>query len=223
MIYPALEQAYLALRTAKARAKHVVLLSDGRTYPDDHETLVHKMADANITVSSVAVGPSADQELLRSIAHVGPWAGVHGRGPEGAAGDLREGSEERRLAVVRGTPDQSDREEPGVPERGRRDPVPPLKGFTSTVMKDSALEILATPDDDPLLAFWPVGLGLCGGVRVGRQGSLGRALGAVARLRPFFSAVVHAIERQRPPLFDLDAVGGPIDQGRREIRVSVTK
>src|SRR6185295_5273781 len=33
LIYPAIEQAYNALKNAKARAKHVVLLSDGRSYP----------------------------------------------------------------------------------------------------------------------------------------------------------------------------------------------
>jgi Mg-chelatase subunit ChlD len=33
LIYPAVEQAYLALRNAKARAEHVILLSDGRSYP----------------------------------------------------------------------------------------------------------------------------------------------------------------------------------------------
>ena len=33
LIFPAVEQAYFALRTAKARAKHVVLLSDGRSTP----------------------------------------------------------------------------------------------------------------------------------------------------------------------------------------------
>ena len=71
LIFPAVEQAYLALRTAKARAKHVVLLSDGRSYPDDYETLVAKMATARITVSTVAVGPSADPELLRNIARWG--------------------------------------------------------------------------------------------------------------------------------------------------------
>ena len=31
LIYPAVEQAYLALRNAKARARHVILLSDGRS------------------------------------------------------------------------------------------------------------------------------------------------------------------------------------------------
>src|SRR6185436_20218528 len=60
LIFPAIEQAYLALRKAKARAKHVLLLSDGRSYPNDYEGLVRKMSEARITVSTVAVGPSAD-------------------------------------------------------------------------------------------------------------------------------------------------------------------
>src|SRR5262245_14462022 len=37
LIYPAVEQAYLVLNKVKATAKHVVLLSDGRSYPDDYE------------------------------------------------------------------------------------------------------------------------------------------------------------------------------------------
>src|SRR5207253_3215060 len=68
LIYPAIEQAFNALKDAKARAKHVVLLSDGRSYPDDYEGLVKKMVAGRITVSSIAVGPAADAELLSNIA-----------------------------------------------------------------------------------------------------------------------------------------------------------
>ncbi len=71
LIYPAVEQAYLALRNAKARAKHVILLSDGRSYPGEYEALVKKMVQAKITLSSVAVGPSADPELLKNLANWG--------------------------------------------------------------------------------------------------------------------------------------------------------
>lgn len=71
MIFPAVEQAYEALTAVKARAKHVVLLSDGRSYPDDYEGLVKKMVVGKITVSSIAVGPSADAELLGNIAKWG--------------------------------------------------------------------------------------------------------------------------------------------------------
>jgi Ca-activated chloride channel homolog len=67
-IYPALEQAYFSLRATHARAKHVVVLSDGRSLPDDHESLVKRMTAAHVTVSSIAVGPAADRELLHNIA-----------------------------------------------------------------------------------------------------------------------------------------------------------
>ncbi len=71
LIFPAVEQAYLALKDARARAKHVVLLSDGRSYPDDYEGLVKKMVDAKMTVSAISVGPAADVELLTNIAKWG--------------------------------------------------------------------------------------------------------------------------------------------------------
>ncbi|MGH9371444.1 MAG: VWA domain-containing protein, partial [Vicinamibacterales bacterium] len=71
LIYPAVEQAYLALRDAKARARHVILLSDGRSYPGEYEALVQKMVASRITLSTVAVGPSADPELLRNLANWG--------------------------------------------------------------------------------------------------------------------------------------------------------
>ena len=101
LIYPAIEQAYLALKDAHARAKHVVLLSDGRSYPDDYEGLVKKMVDAKMTVSSIAVGPAADVELLTNIAKWGKGRSYVVRGCEGSAADFREGSEERHDAVVR--------------------------------------------------------------------------------------------------------------------------
>ena len=37
--------------------------------------------------------------------------------------------------------------------------MPKLKGRTATVLKDGALELIATDEEDPLLAFWPIGLG----------------------------------------------------------------
>ena len=83
LIFPAVEQAFIALKDARARAKHVVLLSDGRSYPDDYETLIKKMTDAKMTVSSIAVGPAADVELLTNIAK---W----GKGRSYAVADAKE-------------------------------------------------------------------------------------------------------------------------------------
>ena len=73
-IYPALREAYIQLAGADTQVKHVILLSDGRSLPDDFEGLTKKMAEAKITVSTVAVGNGADRELLSQIAEWG-----HGR------------------------------------------------------------------------------------------------------------------------------------------------
>jgi len=70
-IYPALERAYERLAETEAEVRHVILLSDGKTYPDDYETLLNRMVEAEITVSTVAVGEEADRELLGSIAEWG--------------------------------------------------------------------------------------------------------------------------------------------------------
>jgi Ca-activated chloride channel homolog len=220
-IYPAVEQAYLALRSTKARAKHVVVLSDGRSLPDDHESLVRKMAAAHITVSSVAVGPAADRELLHNIA-------VWGKGRDYTVQNARELPEVFvKEAKNAGTPSFDEKEITPVLKApaflGSLDAthLPHLKGNTATVLKDTALEVVSTDEGDPLLAFWPIGLG-----RTAVFTSDVKDRWAVNWVKwrgygPFFAAVVHAIERQRPKLIDLEAAAGPIQQERREVRVSV--
>jgi Ca-activated chloride channel homolog len=220
-IYPAIEQAYLALRSAKARAKHVVVLSDGRSLPDDHETLVKKMSAAHITVSSIAVGPAADRELLHNIA-------VWGKGRDYSVQNAKDLPEvfvkEARNAA---TPSFDEKDITPVVKApaflGTVDAAhaPHLKGVTATVIKDAALEVLSTGDGDPLLAFWPVGLGRSA---VFASDVKDRWAASWIRWRgygPFFAAVVHAVERQRPRLFDLDAVPGSMAANNRAIAVSL--
>ena len=220
-IFPAVEQAYLALRSTKARAKHVVVLSDGRSLPDDHETLVRKMAAAHITVSSIAVGPAADRELLHNMA-------VWGKGRDYSVQNARELPEvfvkEAKNAV---TPSFDEKDITPVVKApsflGTVDMAraPHLKGITATVLKDAALEVLTTDEGDPLLTFWPVGLGRAA---VFSSDVKDRWAANWVRWRgygPFFAGVVRAVQRQRPPLLDLEAVAGPIQQGRRRILVSV--
>jgi Ca-activated chloride channel homolog len=221
LIFPALEQAYLALRSVKARAKHVILLSDGRTYPDEYEALVRKMVDARITVSSIAVGPSADQELLRNIAN---W----GKGHEYMVADPKELPQifvtEAKNA---GTPAFEERQitpvvkSPLFLSAVDMTRLPPLKGFTSTVMKDSALEILATPDGDPLLAFWPIGLGRTAVFASDVKDRWGARWVQWRGYGPFFATVVHALERQRPPAVALDVAPGPIRGATRSVAIAL--
>ena len=220
-IFPAVEQAYLVLRSTKARAKHVVVLSDGRSLPDDHETLVRKMSAAHITVSSIAVGPAADRELLHNIA-------VWGKGRDYSVQNARELPEVFvKEAKNAATPSFDEKDITPVVKApaflGAVDMAhaPRLKGITATVLKDAALEVLSTDEGDPLLAFWPVGLGR---TAVFASDVKDRWAANWMKWRgygPFFSAVVHAVQRRRPPLLDLDAVAGPAEQGTRRILVSV--
>jgi Ca-activated chloride channel homolog len=221
LIFPAVEQAYFALRNAKARAKHVILLSDGRSYPADYEALVQKMVEAHVTVSTVAVGPSADPELLKNLAR---W----GRGRAYVVADATQvpeifvkeaknvatpGFDEKTITPIVKTP--------GFLTGVDLARMPPLKGRTATVLKDSALELIATDEDDPLLAFWPIGLGR---TAVFTSDVKDRWAADWVRWRgygPFFTSVVRALQRQRPPHLALDVTPGPIRGTTRSIQIAV--
>ena len=54
-----------------AKLKHVIILTDGISSPGDFEGIAQAMAADRITVSTVALGGDADQELLEEIARIG--------------------------------------------------------------------------------------------------------------------------------------------------------
>jgi uncharacterized membrane protein len=221
LIFPAVEQAYHALRDARARAKHVVLLSDGRSYPDDYEGLLKKMVEAKMTVSSIAVGPAADVELLTNIAK---W----GKGRSYIVEDAKEVPQIFvKEAKDAATPSFDEKSlKPVVKARGFLAGVdfsnaPSLRGRTATVVKDTALELLATEDGDPLLAFWPIGLGRSA---VFASDVKDRWASDWLRWRgygPFFASVVHALERQRPQPVALTIGEGPVRGGARPITAAI--
>ncbi|MGB8956510.1 MAG: VWA domain-containing protein, partial [Tumebacillaceae bacterium] len=70
-IYPALAEAFASLTEVKAKRKHIILLTDGQSSYGDYAGLTEKMREKGITMSTVAVGQDADQNLLRQLAE---WA-----------------------------------------------------------------------------------------------------------------------------------------------------
>jgi Ca-activated chloride channel homolog len=221
LIFPAVEQAYFALRNAKARAKHVILLSDGRSYPGEYETLVKKMTEARITLSTVAVGPSADPELLKNLA---TW----GNGRAYAVADAAQVPEifvkEAKNAATPGFDEKAITpvvKTPGFLASVDLARMPKLKGRTATVLKDGAMELVATDEEDPLLAFWPIGLGR---TAVFASDVKDRWAADWVRWRgygPFFASVVRALQRQHAPPVSLEITPGPVRADRRTIAVAI--
>ena len=221
LIYPAVEQAYRALKPARARAKHVVLLSDGRSYPANYEELVRQMVEARITMSAVAVGPGADPELLGNIAK---W----GKGRYYAVSDAKELPQIFvKEAKNASTPAFDEKEikpvvkTPAFLSGMDLSRLPRLKGRNATVLKDTALEVLTTDEEDPLLAFWPVGLGRTAVFASDVKDRWAADWVTWRGYGPFFTAVIRALERRRPAATALEVTPGPIRGGRRSIELAV--
>ncbi len=159
-IYPALEAAFQELLAVESRVKHVILLSDGRTYPAEYERLVTEMVAEKMTVSTVAVGAEADRVLLGNLAE---WGEGRAYVVDDAAEVPQIFTEETERAtrptlmeeafspVVRKQVEMFDGIDFGS--------APPLRGYTSTQIKDTAEELLLADEGDPILARWPYGLG----------------------------------------------------------------
>jgi hypothetical protein len=89
------------------------------------------------------------------------------------------------------------------------------------VVKDNAIEMLATEDGDPLLAFWPIGLG-----RSAVFASDVKDRWATDWLKwkgygPFFASVVRAIARQRAAGVGVEVVSGVARGSTRPLTVTV--
>jgi uncharacterized membrane protein len=219
-IYPALEQAYLELEKVTARAKHVILLTDGRSYEADYAALLKNMVAARMTVSTVGVGPAADRDLLTKIA---AW----GMGRSYLVDDARTVQQ----IFVRETKDAASPafDEaldilPVVKTRAFLGPVnlddmPPLRGRTGMTLKDGATEILATPDGSPILAFWAVGSGRTAAFASDVKDRWATQWVGWRGYGPFFAAVSRALVRQRAPGLDLTVQTTDVEAGRRRLAV----
>jgi Ca-activated chloride channel family protein len=197
------------------------MLSDGRSYPADYESLIEKMVDARMTLSTVAIGPSANPELLRSFA---AW----GKGRSYVSEDARQ-LPQIFVTEAKNAANPSFEEKDIVPvvkapafltgvDLAR---LPHLKGRTATVLKDTALEVAATTDEEPLLAFWPIGLGRSA---VFASDVKDRWAANWVRWRgygPFFASIVRTLARQRPLSLALDVTPGPIRGGERSIAIAI--
>ena len=159
-IYPALEMAYDELAQNDAEVRHIILLSDGKTYPDEYEALVTRMAEDSITVSSVAVGEEADRELLGNIAE---WGNGRSYFIRDAARVPQVFIQETQIASQQTLIEESVEPTVASPVEAFTGidigSAPPLLGYVNTQAKDNAEVLLASEASAPILARWHYGLG----------------------------------------------------------------
>jgi hypothetical protein len=62
--------AHQSLDASDAQIKHIILLSDGQS-DGNYPTVVRRISEAGITLSSVAIGEDADLPLMKMLAQQG--------------------------------------------------------------------------------------------------------------------------------------------------------
>ena len=67
-IKPAVRAALNEIKKSKAQLKHIVLLTDGQGETENFEDIIKDCKDADVTLSTVAVGESSDRQLLERLA-----------------------------------------------------------------------------------------------------------------------------------------------------------
>jgi Ca-activated chloride channel family protein len=160
-IFSALDAAYQALSTTRAKRKHVILLTDGQAPQVGIRDLVQAMASESITVSSVGLGGGVDENLLRTISDVGGGRFYRVADPQSLPRIFtRETEMVSRSAAV------EEYFQPHVvaPADFLRGidvaSAPFLHGYVATKLKAApAQEILESELGEPILARWHVGLG----------------------------------------------------------------
>ena len=160
-MHPAMEQAYESLVSVSAKLKHVIILSDGISRPGDFVAVAQNMAGARMTVSTVAVGQGADQQLLEQIANVGGGRYYFTDDPMSVPQIFAKETIEASKSAIN--------EQPFVPQVLRPtqalseidlEAAPFLLGYVVTRPKPTCELVLATESGDPLLAWWRYGLGM---------------------------------------------------------------
>ncbi|TCS96969.1 VWA domain-containing protein [Hazenella coriacea] len=157
-IYPALQEGYQHLKKMNVKRKHMILLTDGQSHDGQYQALAEQMKKEGITLSTIAVGADADQNLLKSLSTWADGRYYFASNPSTIPTIFtKETSVATRGYIM---------DEPFTPKwTGGSDwyqqtkAVPPLRAYVATSPKQTAEVVMASPYPDPILARWQYGLG----------------------------------------------------------------
>lgn len=162
-ILPALSVGLDAIRNVDADARHVVLLSDGKSRTGTRESYQRLLEDAlgdRTTLSTIAIGEDADTDLLNFLADQGGGR-YHftQRAEEIPQVTLEEARSAGSQAVIRGAFRPIQTEPSPILSDFAPSDLPTLDGYDFAEAKPEAQVILTSDREDPVLAKWQFGLG----------------------------------------------------------------
>jgi len=169
-ILPAVRLAGGELMGVEANVKHMILLTDGRAEGEDPSELIayaERLADAGVSLTTIAVGGDVDAETLRRAAVAGDGVFYRVSDPRTLPAIFLKEVNVVRRPLIREEPFNVAVTGPGSPTvlgvEGFRagDVAPPLRGLVLTRQRDepTITYALASEDGYPLLAHWFVGRG----------------------------------------------------------------
>ncbi|MBI5367109.1 MAG: VWA domain-containing protein [Planctomycetes bacterium] len=159
-IMPGMQEAHAALARTGAKAKHMIVLTDGQTEGSGYAEYAGRIRGEGITVSTVAVGEGADGTLLAAVAAAGGGRFYAALDPATIPRIFTQDTMAHLGRLVR--------EEPFRPRAVETHPMlkgwaaeqaPELLGYVRTSRRATAQVPLVTDLGDPLLATWRFGLG----------------------------------------------------------------
>ncbi len=159
-IQPALVRAVELLDGVDAASRHVIVLTDGLSRPDDISGVMEELVAAEATVSAIAIGAGSDVERVRQIARLGG-------GTAHTTTDFRAlpGILAQEAMLLAGDPVVRDPVLPLVTDTGTDlmtglpTTFPSLGAFVETTPKLAATVHLSDEEGRPLLASWRYGSG----------------------------------------------------------------
>lgn len=159
-IFTALSTGYEGLKELDAQRKHMILLTDGQSSTSaNYKAVTDAMNEENMTLSTVAVGEGADQQLLKRLADDAKGRYYFTKDQSTLPAIFsRETVMMSRTYIVEQT------FTPSIGQAGDwsshwRNGLPAVDAYIATSPKQTAEIALWTQGGDPLLARWPYGSG----------------------------------------------------------------
>lgn len=210
IIAGALAEALREMQMAQGRAKHVILLTDGKTSDMigqgvvAYRRLIAALAQNGVTVSTIGIGSDADSEFLKSVAM-------------GTGGDYYYVKDATTLPLIVLHDTRRVLEKKGfvedivfVPRIGEKsemlkgisqEQIPRLLGYSIAVAKPRAEVALYTNERttrDPILASWRVGLGKAVAFTSDAEARWSKEMVGWSMYAKFWTQILRWTMRERP-------------------------